>query len=40
LLIKNFIGAAGHKAITGLLRDQRMPEGIIMAVDVDALDLL
>jgi primosomal protein N' (replication factor Y) len=40
LLIKNFIGSAGHKAITGLLREQRMPEGIIMAVDVDALDLL
>jgi primosomal protein N' (replication factor Y) len=40
LLIKNFIGPAGHKAITGLLREQRVPEGIIMAVDVDALDLL
>ncbi len=40
LLIKNFIGRAGQNALTGYLRDRRMPEGIIMAVDVDALDLL
>ena len=40
LLIKNFAGCLGHEALTSFLRERRMPEGIVMAVDVDALDLL
>jgi primosomal protein N' (replication factor Y) len=40
LLIKNFAGHAGQQVVSRFLREQRMPEGIVMAVDVDALDLL
>jgi primosomal protein N' (replication factor Y) (superfamily II helicase) len=40
LLIKNFAGDAGRVALTNFLRRKRMPEGLVMAVDVDALDLM
>ena len=40
LLIKNFEGNIGQKAITNFLRNRKMPEGVVMAVDVDALDLM
>lgn len=40
LLIKNFAGPAGQQVVSRFLRERKMPEGIIMAVDVDALDLL
>jgi primosomal protein N' (replication factor Y) (superfamily II helicase) len=40
LLIKNFAGDSGRVALTNFLRRKRMPEGLVMAVDVDALDLM
>jgi primosomal protein N' (replication factor Y) (superfamily II helicase) len=40
LLIKNFAGDSGRIALTDFLRRKRVPEGLVMAVDVDALDLM
>ena len=40
LLIKNFAGEAGRLALTEFLRRKRMPDGLAIAVDVDALDLM
>jgi primosomal protein N' (replication factor Y) len=40
LLIKNFAGVGGHRVLTDFLRSKKLPEGLVLAVDVDALDLL
>ncbi len=40
LLIKNFAGEKGQTALTDFLRRKRLPDGLVMAVDVDALDLM
>jgi primosomal protein N' (replication factor Y) len=40
LLIKNFAGAMGQQALTTFFRHVKMPTDIVMAIDVDALDLM
>ena len=40
LLIKNFAGAMGQQALTSFFRQVKLPPEIVMAIDVDALDLM
>jgi primosomal protein N' (replication factor Y) len=40
LLLKNLAGEAGRKLLTDFLRTRRLAQGLQLAVDVDALDLL
>ncbi len=40
LLVKNFAGQIGRIALTNFLRHKRMPQGLVMAVDVDSLELM
>jgi primosomal protein N' (replication factor Y) len=40
LLIKNFAGPMGQQALTTFFRHVKMPPEIVMAIDVDALDLM
>jgi hypothetical protein len=39
-LLKNLAGEAGRKLLTDFLRTRRLAQGLQLAVDVDALDLL
>lgn len=39
-LIKNRAGEIGRKIITDFLRNKRLADGLVLAVDVDALDLM
>ncbi|HEY9773319.1 MAG TPA: primosomal protein N' [Planktothrix sp.] len=40
LLIKNMVGERGRKLLTDFLRSRRLANGLVLAIDVDALDLL
>lgn len=40
LLVKNMSGEKARQSITEFYRNKRLPQGIIMAIDIDALDLL
>ena len=40
LLLKNLGGEEGRQMVTAFLRNKYLPQGLSMAVDVDALDLV